>query len=111
MARDLRTAGYDAVHVQDLGLARASDEDILERAVGEDRIVISADTDFGYLLRDGRRTAPSVILIREAKATPRQRHDLLLGVLQEHADALAAGALVVVRRSSGARVRPLPLET
>lgn len=109
MAAELRAAGYDAVHVRDLGLSRASDEDILDRAAAEDRIVVSADTDFGHLLRAGRRTGPSVILIRGAKATPRQRHDLLLGVLREHVGALASGALVVVRKGAETRVRPLPL--
>jgi predicted nuclease of predicted toxin-antitoxin system len=98
------------VHVRELGLATAPDEDILDRAVVEDRIVISADTDFGYLLRAGRRTAPSVILLREPKATPRQRLELLLRVLRQHAGALTTGALVVARRSGEPRVRPLPLE-
>ncbi|HST65613.1 MAG TPA: DUF5615 family PIN-like protein [Mycobacteriales bacterium] len=110
LADELRAAGYDAAHVRDIGLSRAPDEAIIDRAVVERRIVVSADTDFGDLLRRGRRTAPSVILVREPKATPRQRLALVLGVLRECGDPLTAGALVVVRRSTGVRVRPLPLD-
>lgn len=35
--------GHDAVHTLELGLARASDEVILERARGEQRLVVTAD--------------------------------------------------------------------
>ena len=40
LARHLRTAhGFDAVHVQELGLRGASDADVLARAIAEDGII------------------------------------------------------------------------
>ena len=47
VALGLQEAGHDAAHVRDYGMQAASDEEILDRAVVEGRIVVSADTDFG----------------------------------------------------------------
>lgn len=49
LAEKLRKANYDAIHVRDFGLASASDKEIFEFATIENRIIISADTDFGIL--------------------------------------------------------------
>ena len=34
-------AGFDAVHIGDIGLATAGDEEILQRAAVEDRVVVT----------------------------------------------------------------------
>ncbi|MDO8629012.1 MAG: DUF5615 family PIN-like protein, partial [Phycisphaerales bacterium] len=46
----LEQAGHDALHVRTIQLHRSDDETIFDRAAAEDRIVVSADTDFGTLL-------------------------------------------------------------
>lgn len=47
IAESLRQSGHDAAHVRDYGLQAANDEEIFDRAAAENRIIISADTDFG----------------------------------------------------------------
>jgi len=50
LAALLTQAGHDALHVRTIELHRAEDAVIFERAATDDRIVVSADTDFGALL-------------------------------------------------------------
>ena len=50
VARRLRDAGHDAVHVRDYDLHAAEDAVILERAENEARVIVSADSDFAMLL-------------------------------------------------------------
>ncbi len=42
----LREVGVDAVHVGDIGMAAALDEQILARAHAEERVVVTLDADF-----------------------------------------------------------------
>ncbi|HZV25811.1 MAG TPA: DUF5615 family PIN-like protein [Acidothermaceae bacterium] len=109
LAVSLNEAGHDAVHVADLGMSRATDLEILEVADREDRVVVSADTDFGTLLAMGNRRRPSVLLLR--LASPR-RTEQLTAVLQLNlpavVDALDAGSVVVVE-DARIRIRSLPM--
>lgn len=97
------------MHTIDLGFEQAEDTDVLLRAQSEERIVVSADTDFGALLAESGTAAPSVILIRRTadRSTSRLLR-VLLANLAAVADALNEGA-VVVFDAERVRVRRLPL--
>ena len=59
----LRDEGYDAVAVVDV-MPTADDKDILDRAVAEDRIVITNDKDFGELVYRGGWEHRGIVLLR-----------------------------------------------
>ena len=109
LARGRSDAGHDAIHVRDIGLEAADDPTIFDRAADEDRIVVSADTDFGTLLALRQQARPSVVLFRGA--TPRRPADqlaLLLANLPRVEGDLLAGAIVIIERSR-LSVRSLPI--
>jgi uncharacterized protein with PIN domain len=56
LARHLRSShGFDAVHVQELGLRGASDADILARAIAEHRIIVTSNPMISVGSARGRR--------------------------------------------------------
>jgi predicted nuclease of predicted toxin-antitoxin system len=105
----LASAGHDAVTVRDVGLASASDDDVLEHASSEERILVSHDTDFGALLAYRGLTAPSFILFRSSDPiTPDEQAALIVANLEGLTGELEAGAIVVFARGR-LRVRRLPV--
>ncbi len=109
MAGLLRAAGHDCAHVYELGLGGQPDEQIMDLADRENRILISADTDFGELLANAPVLAPSVILLRRTDKRAASLASVILANLEQVTDDLAAGALIVIS-DTRIRVRRLPMK-
>ena len=104
----LRDRGHDAVHVRDVGLARATDEAILERARLEVRVVLTVDLDSGQLLATGRHKNPSVVIFRVRDQTPASVTPRLLRVIAERSAELDQGVIIIIE-DRRYRVRRLPI--
>ena len=108
LAALLVAAGHDAVHVRAYGMQAAEDKRILARALDEDRIVVSADSDFSAILAAQEAERPSFILFREPNLlAARDYVDMLLPALPMLEPELLAGCVAVFRKSR-LRVRKLP---
>lgn len=93
----------------DLGLTSATDEVVLAQAVADERVLVSADTDFGTLLARSGADKPSVVLIRRAVGRRAdQQARLLIDNLPQVQDDLQDGAVVVFGEKT-IRIRRLPI--
>lgn len=107
VADGLQAAGHDAVHVRTRGLQHAPDQAVLATALVDDRVLVSADTDFGTLLVPGRHTRPSLILFRHGSPRrPSEQTQAIVENLPTFRDDLERGAIVVFRRNK-IRIRRL----
>ncbi|MBX3178297.1 MAG: DUF5615 family PIN-like protein [Candidatus Hydrogenedentes bacterium] len=101
--------GFDCVHVRDVGMAEATDLEIFERAAIEQRVLVSADTDFGTLLATYQATEPSLILLRKvATHRPLVQAELILANLAALEESLERGCVVVIDEAR-IRIRTLPI--
>lgn len=105
----LRSDGHDAVHLRDEGLIRLADEEILEKARREQRVVLTFDLDFGDLLATGALNFPTVLIFRLHNGTPNSVTAHVRNVVTQRRRELEEGALVIVEDARH-RVRRLPLE-
>jgi predicted nuclease of predicted toxin-antitoxin system len=108
IVEELRRQGHDAVHLREQNLHRASDQQILDKAIVENRVLLTFDLEFGELAALASGRTVSVILFRLHDARVARVSALLRGVLDASADALERGAIIAVE-DTRYRVRRLPI--
>jgi predicted nuclease of predicted toxin-antitoxin system len=105
----LREAGHDAVHIREYGMQSAKDVEVFLRAQEEERVLVSADTDFAALLAHSSERTPSLVLFRRGtERRPHQQSQILLANLDQIAESLARSAIVVFDENK-LRIRHLPI--
>ena len=103
----LEQLGHEAIHIESLN-PRALDSEILELAQARRAIVLTSDKDFGALLASRKLTSPSVILFRLIPAPPDEVQRRLKPVLEQYADELAQGCLILIALGKP-RLKKLPI--
>jgi predicted nuclease of predicted toxin-antitoxin system len=109
LANWLNQQGHDAVHASKVGLDRASDTEILERARSERRVVITADLDYPRLLALAQAEGPGVILFRGGNYSEQESLNRLKRTLETIPIEELTDSIVVVEKER-IRRRRLPLE-
>lgn len=103
--RELRLMGHDLVSAKD-SLRGEPDTRVLQEAVGQQRVLLTLDKDFGELaFRRGLPVPAGVILFRLSGETPAVDNARMLSVLSSRDDW--AGHFSVVADDL-IRMRPLP---
>lgn len=87
----------------------ATDEETLTIAAKEERLIRSADTDFGALLALRSHSFPSFVLLRRQRDKASERTaSLLISLLPKGTPELESGSITVVT-DDRVRIRPLPV--
>ncbi len=106
--RHLAERDIAAEHVGDLGMAMATDAEILEAARRRQAVVVTLDSHFHALLATARAASPSVVRIRIEGLKGEPLAMILQRVLTVAVAELDAGAVVSVTIDR-IRVRRLPI--
>ena len=100
---------HDAVHASEIGLDQAGDEEILERARTEGRVVVTADLDFPRLLAILKSDKPGIVLFRGGRFTDREVFLGLTRIFQQYTPEEIEQSIITVEPFR-LRRRDLPLE-
>lgn len=104
----LQEHGWDAIRVSEILPVDADDEEVLQRARREGRVVVTQDLDFSSLLALGGHDRPSLVTLRMSVSDPETISQRLLQVLPQIEGALQEGYAVTVEEVV-VRKRKLPI--
>lgn len=92
----LQALGHEVQRAVDVGLERASDEQLLAYAHEEQRVLVTRDKGYGGLVFLAHREHSGVILLRVAPETVEAVHQELKRFLEEHEGEDLGGSFVVI---------------
>lgn len=97
LARFLTESNVDTLDVRDAGLRGQSDEAILAYAKTNQRTIITADVEFGNILRFALGTHPGIIVARFPVQIPiREVNAAILAAIQSLSESDLAGNVVTI---------------
>jgi predicted nuclease of predicted toxin-antitoxin system len=101
VAQALLNEGYNVIRASEIGQSRADDWQILQKAIAEERILITLDKHFGDWVILPLYTHPGVVRLQVNPATSKNAIQLLLPFLHLHGSEEFRNYLVILssRRS------------
>jgi len=108
LAAWLTQHGHDAIHAAQAGLHRATDDEIIDRARSESRIIVTADLDYPRLLAMEQAISPGLILFRGGDFSEAECVSRLERALKSVSSEELSNSIVVVERQR-VRRRRLPI--
>lgn len=102
VSRELRKRGFDVVSVMEF-MKGAKDEEVVERAIDEHRIILTNDKDFGFLAISYR--PPGIVLLRLKNQRMNHKVAITLKIIEKYESRLEGNVIVVTEKT--VRIRPL----
>ena len=96
VAQALLGEGHDVMRASEVGRARADDHEILQKAITEDRILITLDEHFGDWVILPLSKHPGVIRLKVNPTTSKNVIELLLPFLRLHTSEQFKNHLVIL---------------
>lgn len=105
LVRELRNGGFDVLYVAEC-TGGITDDEVLELARRDDRLLLTEDKDFGDLVFRLKRRVAGVLLLRMPLSRRMEQGNRLRGVLDRYGENLLGRFTVV--ESEKIRFRSLP---
>ena len=94
LAAALRQAGCQAIHLIDIGLLAATDQQIWDEAIFRSAVLVTKDRDFP-VRRAASNDGPVILWVRVGNAGNRKLIDLALRALPAIIEAIERGEVVI----------------
>jgi len=105
VAQALRKEGYDVIRASETDQARADDQQVLQRAISENRILITLDEHFGDWVVLPLSRHPGVIRLKVHPTTSKNVLRILNPFLKLHAQEQFENHLVILSEKRAKRIR------
>lgn len=93
----LRSLGHDCIHVGEIGMSKAADEEILAFSLGRNAVVVTLDADFHAILAVSGAQGPSVIRMRLQGLGAPEVVGVIRNVLARFEAELKGGSMITVK--------------
>ena len=109
LSEELRQEGHDSVHVIQLQMRTSSDLEIIQRALKERRIVVTADLDYPRLFASLQLRSPGLVLFRGGNFSEEESRLLFKEMLKKVDEETVKDSVIILEKTR-IRVRKLPIE-